>query len=154
MAITGTSYLFGYKGQVEKTLVQEGIFLPATSEKNEVIKDLLSDIDQDYSYETLKDRGSAIQTRPTTRQYYEFKKTSSETFSLYKAKPNLLSRIIEVHKGHGPALLKYLEKALGISLFFIVLTGLIMSLMMKPRFRPFLLTSASGAIILLLLFFL
>jgi uncharacterized iron-regulated membrane protein len=154
MAITGTFYLNGYKGSVESKLVMEGIQFQTGVDKKEQVAKILNGVDSSYSFEYLKDRGSSIQTRPTTRDYYNFKKSDDGTFKLYKDSPNFLLRIIEVHKGHGPKLLKYLEMFLGVSLFFIVLSGLLMSLQMKARVKQFVITSGIGAAVLLVLFLL
>lgn len=153
IAITGTSYLFGNKGSLKSTLIQENISLQSETKKEQV-STLLKKLDPSYSYEYLKDRKTSIQTRPTTRDYYNFKQTSPETFSLYKVEPNLLSRVIEVHKGHGPKLLKYFQEALGVSLIFIVLSGLIMSLQMKNRKKSAIVSMGIGFVILLSLFML
>jgi hypothetical protein len=153
IAVTGTFYLFGNKGSVESKLVKEGIQFNSSVGKKQQIASLLKEIDSGYTFEYIKDRGSSIQTRPTTRDYYNFKMKDNGTFSLYKDSPNFLLKIIEVHKGHGPKLLKHLQKVLGISLFLIVLTGLIMSLQMKARVKQFALTSGAGLLVLLALFF-
>ena len=154
MAVTGTLYLFGEKGNVVKTLIKDGISFSSDMTKKQQVTQLLNQIDKDYQFEYLKDRGSSIQTRPTTREFYNLKRAQDGTFSLYKMKPNLLSRIIEVHKGHGPKKLKDLQKILGIGLCLIIITGLIMSLQIQLRVKPFIITSLLGSIVLTILFFL
>ena len=154
IAVTGTFYLNGNKGAAESKLIKEGIQFQAGVAKKEQISKMLKEIDSSYSFEYIKDRGSSIQTRPTTRDYYNFKKKKDGSFSLYKDSPNFLLRIIEVHKGHGPKLLKYLQIVLGLSLFLIVLTGLFMSLQMKARVKQFTITMGAGVLVLLALFLL
>lgn len=153
IAFTGVMYLFGEKGSSESNLVREQVLLTDKSKKAQ-ITNILKEVDSSYKFEYLKDRGESIQTRPTTRDYYNFKKNSDGSFSLYKETPNFLLRIIEVHKGHGPKLLKYLQKILGISLILIVFTGLWMSLQMKKRVKEFIVSSLIGLVILTVLFFL
>lgn len=154
MAITGTFYLFGQKGSVEKTLIQDGITFNTTISKKEQVSQLLKKIDETYSFENIKDRGASIQTRPTTRDYFNFVKKDEGSFSLYKVKPNLLSRVIEVHKGHGPGLLKSFQKVLGIVLMLIIITGFLMSMNIKKRVKSFLISTGLGTLVLLFLFLL
>ena len=153
MAITGTLYLFGEKGSVEKSLVQENINLSSEISKTEQIKTILKKVDQGYRFESVKDRGSVLQTRPTSRDYYSFKKQESGFFNLYKIEPNFLSKVIEVHKGHGPRLLKNMQKTLGISLVFIIFTGFLMSMKIKTRVRPFIISAVLGTTVLAVLFY-
>ena len=154
MALTGTLYLFGHKGETVESLVNEGISFNSSESKTEQISNIIKEHDSSYKFETLKDRGSSIQTRPTTRTFYNFKKEENGSYTLYKVSPDIHYRIIEVHKGHGPSLLKYFQKLLGISLMIIVLSGFWMSLKIKKRKKEFLLLSGAGFIFLLSLFLL
>ena len=122
-------------------------------QKNEQVKKLIKELDANYNYESLKDRGRSIQTRPTTRKYFNFKKNADGTFNIYKAEPNFLLRLIEVHKGHGPKLLKYFQKILGIALIIITITGLLMSLKIKTRVKSFIISMTTGAVVLIGMFF-
>jgi len=145
--------LFGNKGSVNETLVKSNVMVEKENKKEQISK-IVKEINSDYSFESLKDRGSSIQTRPTTRDYFNFKKNSDGTFNVYKAEPNFLLRIIEVHKGHGPALLKYLQKVLGFALIIITITGLLMSLQLKARIKGFLISMSVGGAVLFGMFFL
>lgn len=154
MAITGTFYLFGEKGSLDKTLIQEKIILIKDVPKKEQVSKILEKVDQSYRFENVKDRGSSIQTRPSTRDYFNFVKQDDGSFSLYKVQPNFLSRVIEVHKGHGPGLLKNLQKVLGICLTLIIITGFLMSMKIQKRVKSFLATMILGALVLMALFLL
>lgn len=152
MALTGTLYLFGEKGSVENTLILEKISFNNALSREKQIKVILKKINQDYSFESIKDRGRVLQTRPTSRKYYSFEKQENGTFHLYKLEPNFLRKVIEVHKGHGPKLLKSMQKALGICLVFIIITGLLMSLKINKRAKSFVISAGLGSIALILLF--
>lgn len=153
IAITGTFYLFGNKGSVNETLVKSNVIIEKANIKEQISK-VVKEINSDYSFEYIKDRGSSIETRPTTRNYYNFKKNSDGTFNVYKAEPNFLLRLIEVHKGHGPSLLKYFQKVLGFALIIITITGLLMSLKLKARVKSFLISMSVGGAVLFGMFFL
>jgi hypothetical protein len=92
-------------------------------------------------------------TRPTTRVSYEFIKKDTG-YEVYKVSPNFLKRIVEVHKGHGPSLLKWLQKILGICLILILITGVMISFKSKKHKRLSLTYMGLGSVILGLFFFL
>lgn len=150
MAFTGTAYLFNFKGDAKTETVRtlEGI---AVVDK-ELVSSTLKAIDPDYSFEYIKESGSTVLTRPMTRVYYQFVKNESG-FLIQKVTPNFLRRIIEVHKGHGPGMLKNLEKVLGLSLLLVILSGVWLALSTKRDMKITLILAGSGAVVLFGLFF-
>lgn len=154
MSITGTLYLMGEKGSSKKKIVLEEVRFNKESSKKMQISKVIKSVNPNYSFEKIKDRGSSIQTRPTTRDFYNFVKQEDGSFSIYEVKPNFLSRVIEVHKGHGPGLLKNLQKVLGVCLTLIIITGFFMSMKIQKRVKSFLVTMGIGTIFLASLFFL
>lgn len=150
IAFTGTSYLFSYKGSVKTELVTT---INAQEISDSLIKKTLISIDPDYNYEYTKGSTSKMITRPTTRVSYEFIKVDTG-YEVYKVSPNFLKRIVEVHKGHGPSLLKWLQKILGICLILILITGVMISFKSKKHKRLSLTFMGIGGIILGLFFFL
>ena len=56
MAFTGTFYLFGNKGKLKETLVRSNVIIQ-DEQKNEQVKKLVKELDANYNYESLKDRG-------------------------------------------------------------------------------------------------
>lgn len=150
IAFTGTSYLLSYKGSVETKLVTE---IQTQNITAEIIKNTLSSIDPSYTFEYTKGSSDKMITRPTTRVSYEFIKKDTG-YEVYKVSPNFLKRIVEVHKGHGPSLLKWLQKILGICLILILITGVMISFKSKKHKRMSLGFMTIGSIILGLFFFL
>lgn len=130
MAISGTCYLFGNKGSVHKETVRSITVGTNEFTKKDVISHVKS-IDPNYSYEYIKGKPGIFYTRPTTRMHYIFKQSNDGSFKVYKATPNLLASIIEVHKGHGPKLVKTLEKILGFILMLILTSGVWLALQLK-----------------------
>lgn len=147
MAITGTCYLLGSKGSVEKQVVSK-INSNGMDLTEQQVKEHISKIAPDYSYEYIKVRPGAFFTRPTTRTYYEVKKQPGNEYTIYKAKPSFLAAIIEVHKGHGPQLLKLLEKVLGIVLILILISGVWLALQLKRDRKITLILMGSGFVVL------
>lgn len=129
MAISGTCYLMGNKGSIDKSIASK-IIPPEANLNKEKVEELIKKIAPDYSYEYIKVKGSDFYTRPTTRTFYHIKKTQ-EGYTIFKAIPNFLASIIEVHKGHGPGFLKTLQKILGIALIFMLLSGFALAFQLK-----------------------
>ena len=152
MAITGTSYLLSYKGEVTKTMLKT-ITIDQDDMTEEFIKSELAKIDASYSYEYLKTKSDFAMTRPTTRQSYEFEKNGNQV-SIYEVRPNFLRSIIEIHKGHGPGLLKKLETVLGFGLIIILITGMLIAFTRKDHTRITVVMMSLGFFSLLGLFYL
>jgi hypothetical protein len=126
VAVSGGLYLIGVKGNVE----QQAIALPASAQLDPSSKELKQQVDQllssagiEHSFEYVKVKGNTLYTRPTSRVHYQFN-LKDTGITATRNVPNLQSRMIELHKGHGPTLFKTLQKALAVGLLIIVLSGL------------------------------
>lgn len=146
MALTGTSYLLGFKGDVKKEVIKT-ITLESEKITKEQAQLYLNSIDSNYKFEYLKESGNVTFTRPTTRTYYQFEREGNNV-SIFKMTPNFLLRIIEVHKGHGPGLLKNLEKMLGIALMFVLISGVWLAVTVKRDMKITLILISLGALVL------
>lgn len=146
MAFTGTSYLLGYKGDVKKEVVKS-VELENEKITLEQAQNLLKDIDPDYTFEYLREAGTGAFTRPTTRTYYQFEKNENG-ITISKMTPNFLRAVIEVHKGHGPGLLKNLEKILGISLMLVLISGIWLAVSVKRDKKITLILIGLGTLVL------
>lgn len=146
MAITGTCYLFGNKGKLEKEIVSS-IAVGDEKINKEIVEAHIKEIDPNYSFEYIKVKPGVFYTRPTTRDYFEIKK-KGQAYIVYKVRPNLLASLIEVHKGHGPKLVKILEKIIGFVLMLILLSGVWLSLQLKRDRKITLVLMGSGFVVL------
>ncbi len=151
MAVTGTFYLLGYKGSVEKEKITSVLVTHAKLNEDS-IRSYLKEIDPEYTFEYLKTSSGLIMTRPTTRMNYEFKQ-SGDQYTIYRVKPNFLKSIIEVHKGHGPKILKGLQTILGVSLMIILVSGMLIAFATKRDQKPTLILMSAGGFVLLVLFY-
>lgn len=131
MAFTGVSYLLGYKGSeiVEEVKVVQMTKTDLTKER---LTQELQKIDENYEFDYVKKVGFGAITRPTTRNYYKIE-VKPDGAKISHVKPNLLKRLIEVHKGHGPKVLRYIEKIIGVFLLLIILSGLYLAWTMKKE---------------------
>jgi hypothetical protein len=94
---------------------------------------LTSDIDHDFEY--IRNRGTRIELRPTSRTYLVISQTP-EGLSATRHVPDLQKSMIELHKGHGPKAFKTYQKLVAILLLAVVLGGVLVGLMSQAyRFK-------------------
>ena len=155
VAISGGLYLAGIKGEVE----QESIYSSnATIDSDSAslhadVAALLVDAGvESYSYEYIKVSGLNLYTRPTSLDHYIIK-SSDGGVEVIHARPSLQSRMIELHKGHGPSAFKTFQKIFALALIFIILSGLWLGISAARLRRSTLLTAAAGAVVFALLLF-
>ncbi|MEP5568867.1 MAG: hypothetical protein ABJN62_13590 [Halioglobus sp.] len=150
VALSGGLYLVGIKGSVE----QETIFVsdkPAIDPQSDTLKadvtTLLADAGvESFNYEYVKVKGDSLYTRPTSSDHYVIKirPTGSEVIF---ARPDLQSRMIELHKGHGPTAFKTFQTAFSVGLTFIMISGLWLGISASRLRRSTLLTASAGALV-------
>lgn len=135
MAISGGLYLLDIKGSMDKgdTIILEGATITASGDKVAQVKTLLESAGLDSDFEYLKERGAMMQTRPTSRDYYEIKAKGNRV-EITPVSPDLVAAMMELHKGHGPGLFRLLEQIMALGLILTLLTGLIVGLQ-SPLFK-------------------
>jgi len=104
VAVSGGLYLIGNKGEFKSTPVT----LPASASLDfqspsleQDVRDLLASANIDHKFEYIRNRGTVIQLRPTSRTYLEFRQSEAGLTATRKV-PDLQGKLIELHKGHGP----------------------------------------------------
>jgi len=146
MSISGGLYLFGIKGNTTDVEISlpAGTAIDFKSPSFEQdVRTLLSNVDSDYDFEYVRQRGKAAQTRPTSRPYYTLNNESG-SLSLTKKIPDLQASMIELHKGHGPSLFKTYSKIVAIGLVIIVISGLWLGLYIRRLRTITFITTAGG----------
>ncbi len=148
----------GAKGQTLKIPIplsddlMVAIAAKPTEKKGGRGKAVLADIDPQYDFEYLKISGSILITRPTSRSYYQVNLQNSAM--LTRIEPDWIKSMIELHRGHGPTLLKDFQKVMALGLLLIVLSGLWLGLTSSALRPSTLITSSAGLIAFLVLAFL
>jgi hypothetical protein len=133
LAVTGGAYLLGQKGQETKAAINlpAGTVIDLKSPTAEAdIRALLKSANIDHDFEYLKNRGTTAQTRPTSRPYISFKQKDGQWMA-EKVTPNFMKAAIEIHKGHGPKLLKTYHKIVALMLMGVVFGGILVGLLAK-----------------------
>lgn len=156
VAITGALYLTGNKGATTST----PITLPASASLDFKSDSLKQDIEAilvaagvEHNFEYVRTRGNSGMTRPTSRPYVKFDQTPSGLTASLET-PNLQYKMMELHKGHGPQLFKKYQILAGISLFFVILGGLIVGILAKAYRKPTLIATVGGTLVFIVLAFL
>jgi hypothetical protein len=155
VALSGGLYLFGQKGQTERTALElpsELTLSELAPTPEEAVSNLLQTIDPDFDFEYLKVSGDLLITRPTSKTYYEINRSRGD-LTVTKVDPDWIKALVELHKGHGPTSFKQFQKIMAFGLLFIVLSGLWLGLTAKNLRNNTLLTSFSGLIVFLILAF-
>ena len=149
MPFTGAMYLWGFQGDTEKSLafeISEGMPLePKAQEaffREQFLKNKI-----DYNFEYIKNSKTELTFRPTSRLHY-MAKIDEGKIVVSKVEPNLLKRMIEIHKGHGPKIMRIFESIFGISLILTTLSGIWLAWSVKLYRKILLISFGVGTAIL------
>ena len=151
VSLSGGLYLIGVKGTV--TTAPQA--LQATAQLDFASKTLTQDVRSllasqglDADFEYLKISGGRVTTRPTSRDHFIFSHQGNQLV-LESASPSLQSRLIELHKGHGPGWFKTLQQAFAVGLLFVVLSGAWLGLSAPALRVPTSMTMVAGTLLAL-----
>lgn len=154
VAISGGLYLAGIKGEVEQETIYNSSDIEIDTTSSALQQDVAALLAtagvNAYSFEYVKVSGNTLYTRPTSANHYIVKLTARGTEVIH-ARPSLQSRMIELHKGHGPTAFKTFQKAFAVALTVIILSGLWLGVSATRLRRSTLLTTAAGAVVFALL---
>ena len=126
VAVSGGLYLIGIKGTIEQTPVgtlatgQQLLLDPSEAKVQAALVTLGV---SDFEFEYVKQKGSQLITRPTTRPFYTLDISGEDAVVRYN-EPSLQKRMIELHMGHGPTAYKAYQQVFAAGMLFIILTGL------------------------------
>jgi len=148
VAITGALDLIG----IEPTIEDTEIILPPGTRLDPESATLIEDVQQMLAaqniyldIESVRSRDGKMTTRPTSRTFARFNQTENGLkASLHK--PGLQYSLMELHKGHGPAIFKTYQIIAGIALFLVIIGGLIVGLLAKAYRKKTIAASIVGTV--------
>lgn len=151
MPITGVSYLLGEKGaKVSRVEFSTNEVPPQDkNQQQEWIKNQFENNKIDFDWEYIKPNGNDLILRPSSKDHYIVSVQADKT-DFIKIEPNLLLKLIELHKGHGPSLFKSLEISAGIGLILLTISGIFLSFYSRSLRKKFLLPLIIGSIVTIL----
>lgn len=155
VAISGGLYLVGVKGTIEEDVIYRDADLLIDPKSESLRGDVFALLGRagvtSYSFEYVKVKGDILYTRPTSSDHYIIH-LSEGGVELVHAQPSLQSRMIELHKGHGPTAFKTFQQAFAIGLICIMLSGLWLGLSStRQRLTTAMVTVIGTAVFALLL---
>ncbi|WP_379545531.1 hypothetical protein ACFCW2_08090 [Qipengyuania sp. DSG2-2] len=136
VAFTGGNYLIDNKGEVIETplTVPSGFTLdPDAATIEDDVRAVLTANELPTDFEYLRFRPGSITTRPTSEDYVVFAEEDG-VWSATLNEPDLQYRLMELHKGHGPESFKIYQIIAAITLFLVVLGGLLVGFL-SPAYR-------------------
>lgn len=103
----------------------------------------------DFSFEYIRYGGKDFTFRPSSRVHYMASQTDAG-LEVYKLVPNLGRRIMEIHKGHGPQFMRWVQGGFGVAMILVTLSGIWLAVTI-PAYRRIMLGSVGAGALLILL---
>lgn len=134
MPVSGTGYLLDFKGRADKTEVFRLTEIPveAGEAQDAFFREEFKKNGIDFDFEYIRGSKSSLVFRPASRLHYVADLQPDGQWVMSKVDPSLMFRLIELHKGHGPQLMRWFEIAFGIALILTTLSGLWLAWTVKP----------------------
>lgn len=155
MPFTGSMYLLGFKGEEQKVPAFEVSAMDVPSDefaKAEFFRKIFAEQQVSYEFDYIKETSDSYIFRPTSKRYFVAQK--NEAFlSFSEVRPSLLKGLIELHKGHGPVLMRPFAVFFAIAMMLTVFSGLYLGLTLKPYRKPTLISVGVGLFMILLCLF-
>lgn len=151
-AISGGLYLMDIKGDAatERVSLPAGSALDFKSATLEAdVRALLKEANLKHDFEYIRNRGTVIQLRPTSKTYLEFRQTP-QGLSATRVKPESVRSMMELHKGHGPQIFKSYQKLVALLLLAVVLGGILVGLLAKAYRRQTAIAVVMGVVVFIL----
>lgn len=139
--LSGGLYLLDYDGKVAKTeAFQIGDALPDGNSDNieDFFRRQFKAQNIDFDFEFIRVSGDNYTFRPSSRAHYMATK-SAGGFTVYKMEPDFFRRLIEIHKGHGPRVIQWLQIAFALSVILVSISGIYLAVTV-PAYRKILIT--------------
>jgi hypothetical protein len=155
VAISGGLYLLGNGGDFksEPVSLPVGAALDFESPTLETdVRELLNAAEINQKFEYIRNRGTVIQLRPTSRTHLEFRQTDDGLTAIRKV-PNFQGTLIELHKGHGPSWFKFYQKLVALGLIGVVFGGILVGFLAKAYRRQTSIAVVIGSLIFVFLAF-
>lgn len=146
MPLSGAFYLWGFQGGQETSEAFRVAGTPPDDEaaREEYFRGIFRREAPGFDFEYIRGSGKDFIFRPTTRLHYVATKNGDDlVFS--KVEPSPLKRMIELHKGHGPRVMRVYESLFGVFLILVTLSGLWLAWTVAPYRKVTLVSFALGA---------
>jgi hypothetical protein len=153
MPFSGVLYLWDKEGEVIKTeafTISEP--LPAAEDQRAAFfKDQFAQHNVSYKFESMRASrdGKDFTFKPTSRLHYTAS-VKDNGIVVSEANPTLLRRFIEIHKGHGPEMMRYVETFFGWALIFVAISGVWLAVTSKAYRKPLIISFVLGSAVIMM----
>ena len=151
--LSGGLYLAGEKGKFTETLdftIEEK--LPENKPLFEKrVWEIFREQGISYEFEYAKMRGeSSADLRPTSEAHYRVRYKNGKTEFIY-VEPDIWKSLLELHMGHGPQALKWLQIFFAMGLLMIGFSGTYMAFSGADQKKPLVISAVLGLSLFFLL---
>ncbi len=148
MPITGGLYLLGESGEMKKSeaFMIEG--RAPDSDREVFFRDQFKSRGLDFDFEYIRESGKDFTFRPSSRIHYSATQMDNG-IQVFRLEPSWLKRLVEIHKGHGPQLLKWIQVAFSLTLILVALSGVYLAWLV-PAYRKVMGLSFAVGLVLIL----
>jgi len=150
MPLSGVLYLTGLdKGEDPREEVfQVEAQIPESKEEREAFfRNLFKEKGIDFDFEYIRDRETQFTFRPSSRTHYVAHLKEPSTIVFEKVTPRFVTRMMELHMGHGPQLFRSFEILFGIGLIVIAISGIWLSFIVPAYRTKLFLSFCAGAVV-------
>ncbi len=136
VAVTGGLYLADVKGEMVETpvTIPAGTTFDTKSPTFEAdVKAFLVAQKLPSEFDYIRARGDNFTTRPTSRTHVTFEQ-KDDVLTAKKVTPSPMAALMEIHKGHGPALYRIFGVLVGLMLFIVIIGGVAVGYL-SPAYR-------------------
>lgn len=149
MPLSGGLHLLDQNGDhtKEDVFVVEGTPPKDKAERESFFREEFKKHNIDFHFEYIKTTGTDFIFRPTSRVYYIATPVSG-ALTMQKVNPTLIKRMMEIHKGHGPKLIRWMEIAFGLSLILVALSGVWIAIVTPVYRRSMIVSFMVGTILI------
>lgn len=150
LPLSGSAYIFGWHGsETETELVVISEPIPeAEATRDAFFREVFAEHAPGYDFDYVRGRPGSYQFRPTTRTFYTARTDDEGNTTITKVVPSLMSRLIELHKGHGPQFMRWYEGAFGIALILTALSGLWLAWTVKKYRKQTIIAFVIGSVLM------
>lgn len=151
MPLSGSAYLLGYKGsEVREPAFMLSAPVPEDEEQRETyFREAFAAQGLNFDFEYIRG-GTSMTFRPSTRVHYAAKILDDGRTEVTRVNPSLLRRLIELHKGHGPWLMRWFAAAFGVALIGTALSGLWLAWSVRRYRKQTLIAFGIGTVVMVL----
>lgn len=153
MPFTGAMYILGFQGDQTKT---EAFRLPSVevpdgeADRETFFREAFRNQGLDYDFAYVRGGKNEFTFRPTSRRHYIATVQDTGEIVFSKVEPNLMKRLIEIHKGHGPIAMRWFEVVFALALILTTCSGIWLAWTVKPYRKATILSFGIGALIIAL----